>query len=77
LENGQVRIAVEIAVASKPSREVAHIRDCLAVGCDRVFDVFADKGMLKRTQALITGEFSAEEVGKIQLVHLSKLAGLV
>jgi hypothetical protein len=77
LENGQVRIAVEIAVASKPSRELAHIRYCLAAGYDRVFDVFADQGMLGRTQELITGEFSAEEVAKIQLVHLSKLAGLV
>jgi hypothetical protein len=77
LENEEMRIAVEIAVASKPSRELAHIRHCLAAGYDRVFDVFVDEGMLERTQALIAGEFSAEEVSKIQLVHISKVAGVV
>jgi hypothetical protein len=35
LEKGDVRIAVEIAVASRPQREIAHIKNCLAVGYDR------------------------------------------
>jgi hypothetical protein len=77
LENGEVRIAVEIAVASKPSRELAHIKHCLAAGYDRVFDVFADEGMLQRTQEAMKGEFSAAELGRVRLLHLSKLSSLV
>jgi hypothetical protein len=77
LENGQLRIAVEIAVASKPSRELAHIRHCLAAGYDKVFDIFADEGMLQRTQEAMRGEFSDEELGKVRLLHLSKLYSLV
>jgi hypothetical protein len=43
LEKGEIRIAVEIAVASRPSREIAHIKNCLGTGYDRVYDVFADE----------------------------------
>jgi hypothetical protein len=43
LEKGEIRIAVEIAVASRPSREIAHIKNCLATGYDRMYDVFADE----------------------------------
>jgi hypothetical protein len=43
LEKGEIRIAVEIAVASRPSREIAHIKNCLATGYGRVYDVFADE----------------------------------
>ena len=43
LEKGEIRIAVEIAVASRPSCEIAHIKNCLATGYDRVYDVFADE----------------------------------
>jgi hypothetical protein len=52
LENGQLRIAVEIAVASKPSRELAHIRYCLAAGYDRVFDVLRIKECLSGRKPL-------------------------
>jgi DNA-binding Lrp family transcriptional regulator len=76
LEKGDYRIAVEIAVASKPQREIAHIKNCLAVAYDRVFDVFADERLLERTQEALAG-FSDEEREKIQLLHLSKLSELI
>jgi hypothetical protein len=77
LENEEVRIAVEIAVASKPQREIAHIKHCLAVGYDKVFDVFVGQRLLERTQEALDGQFSDEERGRIQLLHLSKLSGVV
>jgi Type IV secretion-system coupling protein DNA-binding domain len=77
LEKGEYRIAVEIAVASKPQREVAHIKHCLAVGYNKVFDVFAEDRLLERTQALVTGELPVEEQEKVQLLHLSKLSELI
>jgi hypothetical protein len=77
LENGEVRIAVEIAVMSKPSREVAHIKHCLAVGYAQVFAVFVDQQLLERTQEAIDTEVSDEERGRIQLIPVSKLSGVV
>jgi hypothetical protein len=77
LENGEVRIAVEIAAMSKPQREIAHIRHCLAVGYDKVFDVFVDQRLLERAQEALEGQFSDEERARIQLLHLSKLSRVV
>lgn len=77
LEKGDYRIAVEIAVASKPLREIAHIKNCLAVAYDRVFDVFAEERLLERTQEALEAGFSDEEREKIQLLHLSKLSELI
>jgi hypothetical protein len=77
LEKGKIRIAVEIAVASRPSREIAHIKHCLAAGYDRVFDVFANDKIRQKTQESVTGGFSEAERAKVQLIHLSKLSHLV
>jgi hypothetical protein len=77
LEKGDIRIAVEIAVASKPSREIAHINHCLAFGYDRVFDIFADDKMRQKTQEALDGGFSDEERAKVQLLHLSKLSDMI
>jgi hypothetical protein len=76
LENGEVRIAVEIAAMSKPQCEIAHIRHCLAAGYDKVFDVFVDQRLLERTQEALAGEFTDEERARVQLLHLSKLSGV-
>ena len=46
LEKANYRIAVEIAIASRPQRELAHIQNALAVGYDRLVDVFADQRTL-------------------------------
>jgi hypothetical protein len=75
LENGRQRIAVEIAVISKPSRELAHMRQCLNAGYDKVFTVFADPQLLEKTNESLA-EFSTEERAKIQLIPVSKLAGI-
>jgi hypothetical protein len=77
LENEQERIAVEIAAASKPQREIAHIKHCLEAGYDKVFDVFVDQRLLERTQEALDGQFSDEERARVQLLHLSKLSGVV
>jgi hypothetical protein len=76
LENEDVRIAVEIAAMSKPQREIAHIRHCLDAGYDRVYDVFVDQRLLERTTEALAG-FSEGEREKIQLLHVSKLSGLM
>jgi hypothetical protein len=76
LEKDGVKIAVEIAVFSKPQREIGHIKNCLDFGYDKVFNVFADQHLLERTTEALTG-FSEEELGKIRLLHLSKLSHLV
>jgi hypothetical protein len=76
LEKGAVRIAVEIAVVSTPEREVAHIRNCLAVGYDQVFGIFADETLLERTATVLQETFPQEEAGKVRLLPLQHLAYL-
>jgi hypothetical protein len=75
LENEEQKIAVEIAVMSKASREIAHIRQCLDAGYDRVYAVFVDQRLLERTTAALAG-FSDAEREKIQLVPLSRLSSV-
>jgi hypothetical protein len=55
LEKDGLRIAVEVAVVSKPQREIAHIKKCLAVRYDSVYVVFVDKRLLERTTAALEG----------------------
>jgi hypothetical protein len=76
LEKGAVRIAVEIAVVSTPEREISHIRNCLAVGYDQVFGIFADEALLERTATVLKETFSPEETGKIRLLPHQHLAYL-
>jgi hypothetical protein len=75
LEKGGQRIAVEVAVVSKPERETDHMKRCLDAGYDRVFDIFADEGLLVRTQEAMTGLFSDKEMSKVRLLPLRKLEG--
>ena len=77
LEKGGLRIGVEIAVVSKPDREMAHMRHCLDAGYDRVISVFADERLMERTQEAMKGVFSDEEMARVKLVPLSKVGGLV
>jgi hypothetical protein len=74
LKNGQVRIAVEIAVVSKPGREVAHIKHCLSFGYDQVVTLFADEYLLARTKQEMQEIFSREEAGKVRLLPFRQLA---
>ena len=73
LEKDGEWIAFEIAVISKPQREIANIKKCLAVGYDSVHVVFIEQRLLERTTALLE-QFSTEEAGKIRLVHVSNLS---
>jgi hypothetical protein len=74
LEKGTHRIAVEIAIASKPEREIAHIKHCLSFGYDQVYGIFADEHLLLRTQRLMQETFSREEAGKVRLLPLRQLS---
>jgi hypothetical protein len=76
LEKGGERVAVEIAVMSHPSRELAHIRQSLSAGYDKVFTVFLDSQLLERTREALGIVFSDAELSRIQLIPVSKLAGI-
>jgi hypothetical protein len=76
VENGQERIAVEIAVVSTPEREISHLRECLAANYDKVFTFFAEERLLQKIQEALPQVFSAEEVGKVKLLPVSKLSHL-
>jgi hypothetical protein len=69
-----MRIAVEIAIASLPEREISHMKNCLAAGYDQVYTIFADEHLLGRTATAAQTAFTAEELGKIRLVPLRHLA---
>jgi hypothetical protein len=77
LEKGGHRTGIEIAVTSKPERELAHIRNLLEAGYDRVITVFADVRLMERTQGTMTGIFSDGELARIRLVPLNKLTGSI
>lgn len=73
LEKTGEKIAVEIAVLSTPEREIAHIRNCLAVGYDQVFTIFADEKLLERTAQLLGESLSEDVAGKVRLLPMSQL----
>jgi hypothetical protein len=64
---------VEIAVASKSERELAHIRYCLEAGYNRVITVFIDEGLLERTREAMGGVFLVGEVSRVRLEAISKV----
>jgi hypothetical protein len=76
LEKGQERIAVEIAIASWPELEIAHIKHCISFGYEKVFGIFADENLLARTAQLIEEAFSADVAGRIRLLPVSKISQL-
>jgi hypothetical protein len=69
-----VKIGVEIAIASTPEREIAHIKHCLSVGYDQVYGLFADDLLRERTATLLRETFSMHEAGKVRLLPLRQLA---
>ena len=77
LERGGYRVAVEVAVMSRPQRELEHVARCLEAGYDRVCCVFADEGLLERTREGLEQDFSDEERERVQLIALSRLAEAV
>jgi hypothetical protein len=75
-KGGGEKIAVEIAVMSHPSREMAHFRQCLSAGYDKVFGLFVDEHLRARTQDAIGKEFSVDDAAKVRLLPLSHLSQL-
>jgi hypothetical protein len=74
LEKGTERIAVEVAVASIPEREVSHMKHCISDGYDHVYVIFLDESLLQKTATAIQGTLSQEEAGKVRLLPFSQLA---
>jgi hypothetical protein len=74
LEKGEQSIAVEIAIASLPEREINHMRNCLSVGYHKIYTIFADEHLLGRTAMAMQNAFSERELGKIRLLPLRHLA---
>jgi hypothetical protein len=74
LEKGKERIAVEIAIASRPELEISHIKHCVSFGYDLVYGLFADENLLERTAQLIGERFSEQEKGQVRLLPLRKLS---
>jgi hypothetical protein len=70
------QIAVEIAIASKPEREVAHIKNCLAAGFAQIYGIFADDQLLERTATALKETLSAQDAGKVRLLPLRQLSKL-
>jgi hypothetical protein len=73
LEKPGESIAVEICVQSHPSRELAHIRQCLNAGYNKVFTVFADPQLLAGTGEAVGVVFADTEQSRIQLLPISSL----
>lgn len=73
LEKDGERIAVEIAIASKPEREIAHIKHCLAVGYDQVSTLFADETLLARTSEALHKACAQDEARRVRLLPVSQL----
>jgi hypothetical protein len=76
LEKGQARIAVEIAIASRPELELSHFRNCLAAGYDQVYAIFADGDLLARTAQAIEDAFSEDVTGRVRLLPVSHISHL-
>lgn len=67
------RLAVEIAMHSRPSRECQNIRKCLKAGYDRVLALFLEPALLQDTRRLFTSDAPAEERRRVVFLELGKL----
>jgi hypothetical protein len=77
LENQHEKVAVEVAVKSKPQRELAHIRNCLDAGYNRIFCLFVDEHMLTRTRDLLPTTFTGDELRKVMLLPVWKIGSFL
>jgi hypothetical protein len=68
-----LRIAVEIAIGSRPEREITHIKHCLGAGFSKVYTVFADEHLLGRTATAIHEAITGEALEKVRLLPLQQL----
>ena len=68
------RVGVEIAIHSKPGKELHNIRKCLAAGYDKVLALYLDSDLLQRTRDLFTREATEEERQKVSFLEVGTLA---
>lgn len=64
LKSGE-RIAVEIAITSKPSQEFVHIEKNSRLGYDRIVLSFVHKSVLQKTRAMAVKQYSEETIRKV------------
>jgi hypothetical protein len=67
------RIAVEIAIGSRPEREITHISNCLRAGFAKVYTVFADEHLLGRTATALQAALPEEALQHVRLLPLQQL----
>jgi hypothetical protein len=68
-----LRIAVEIAIGSRPEREIMHIKHCLEAGFSKVYTVFAEEHLLGRTATALQAALPEEALQKVRLLPLRQL----
>lgn len=77
LEKDGHRVAVEVAVVSKPEREISHITNCLEADYDRIITVFVDERLLAKTQQQLAESLSAEQLTRVTLLSVKQLGKLL
>jgi hypothetical protein len=73
LSRENISLAVEIAVQSRPHRELKNIRKCLEAGYDRVLALFLDSELLQETQSIFASETSLEDRQRVAFLELARL----
>lgn len=68
-----VTIAVEIAIHSRPQRELKNIRKCLDAGYTQVLALFLDPKLLEQTRSLFAQKATAEEQQRVAFMELQNL----
>jgi hypothetical protein len=77
LENQYEKVACEVAIESRPGRELAHIRHCLDAGYDRIFTLFSDEDKLARTKERLRDSFTEDELRSVILLPLWKIGSFL
>ena len=76
LEKDKQRIAAEVSITSRTTRELSHITSALDERYDRILCIFLDERTMEKVEQRLGEEFSEEEVSRIELVSVSKLSDL-
>lgn len=73
LVRDDLRLVVEIAVRSTVERELTHIRQALAAGCDLVITLVVMPRLLDQLSAVIGEHLTPDERAKVRLVPVERL----
>ena len=72
IEKGGARVAVEIAIHSKPEWETHNIRKNLVAGYDRVLALYLDPALLEATRTNFTADATKEELSNVTFVEVGR-----